>query len=64
MESFPDAELRRNLSLEFSIQDVRRRMVDLQWKDRLALEQEWMELYVDMPQELEVLWMNYVEGIK
>ena len=64
MESFSDAELRRNLSLEFSIQDVRRRMVDLQWKDRLALEQEWMELYVDMPQELEVLWMNYVEGIK
>ena len=64
MESFPDAEMRRNLSLEFSIQDVRRRMVDLQWKDRLALEQEWMELYVDMPQELEVLWMNYVEGIK
>ena len=64
MESFPDAEMRRNLSLEFSIQDVRRRMVDLQWKDRLALEQEWMELYVDMPQEIEVLWMNYAEGIK
>ena len=64
MESFPDAEMRRNLVLEFSIQDVRRRMVDLQWKDRLALEQEWMELYVDMPQEIEVLWMNYAEGIK
>ena len=64
MESFSDAEMRRNLSLEFSIQDVRRRMVDLQWKDRLALEQEWMELYVDMPQEIEVLWMNYAEGIK
>ena len=40
MESFPDAEMRRNLSLEFSIQDVRRRMVELQWKDRLALEHE------------------------
>ena len=64
MESFPDAEMRRNLVLEFSIQDVRRRMVDLQWKDRLALEQEWMELYVDMPQEIEVLWMNHPEGIK
>ena len=64
MESFPDAEMRRNLVLEFSIQDVRRRMVDLQWKDRLALEQEWMELYIDMPQEIEVLWMNYAEGIK
>ena len=64
MESFPDAEMRRNLSLEFSIQDVRRRMVQLQWKDRLALEQEWMELYVDMLQEIEVLWMNHAEGIK
>ena len=64
MESFPDAEMRRNLVLEFSIQDVRRRMVDLQWKDRLALEQEWMELYVDMPQEIEILWMNQSEGIK
>ena len=64
MESFPDAEMRRNLVLEFSIQDVRRRMVDLQWKDRLALEQEWMELYIDMPQEIEVLWMNQAEGIK
>ena len=64
MESFPDAEMRRNLSLEFSIQDVRRRMVQLQWKDRLALEQEWMELYVDMPQKIEVLWMNNAEGIK
>ena len=64
MESFSDAEMRRNLVLEFSIQDVRRRMVDLQWKDRLALEQEWMELYVDMPQEIEVLWMNNAEGIK
>ena len=64
MESFPDAEMRRNLVLEFSIQDVRRRMVDLQWKDRLALEQEWMELYVDMPQEIEVLWMNHAESIK
>ena len=64
MESFSDAEMRRNLVLEFSIQDVRRRMVDLQWKDRLALEQEWMELYIDMPQEIEVLWMNYAEGIK
>ena len=64
MESFPDAEMRRNLSLEFSIQDVRRRMVELQWKDRLALEQEWMELYVDIPQEIEVLWMNHAESIK
>ena len=64
MESFSDAEMRRNLVLEFSIQDVRRRMVDLQWKDRLALEQEWMELYVDMPQEIEVLWMNHAESIK
>ena len=64
MESFPDAEMRRNLSLEFSIQDVRRRMVQLQWKDRLALEQEWMELYIDMPQEIEVLWMNHAESIK
>ena len=64
MESFPDAEMRRNLTLEFSIQDVRRRMVQLQWKERLALEQEWMELYVDMPQEIEILWMNQAEGIK
>ena len=64
MESFPDTEMRRNLSLEFSIQDVRRRMVELQWKDRLALEQEWMELYVDIPQEIEVLWMNHAESIK
>ena len=64
MESFSDAEMRRNLVLEFSIQDVRRRMVDLQWKDRLALEQEWMELYVDIPQEIEVLWMNHAESIK
>ena len=39
-------------------------MVQLQWKDRLALEQEWMELYVDMPQEIEVLWMNHAESIK
>ena len=39
-------------------------MVDLQWKDRLALEQEWMELYIDMTQEIEVLWMNHAEGIK
>ena len=50
MESFADAEMRRDLSLEFSIQDVRRRMLELQWKDRFALEQEWMELRVDMPQ--------------
>ena len=64
MENFSNAEMRRNLSLEFSIQDVRRRMVEIQWKDRLALEQEWMELYVDMPQEIEVLWMNHAEGIK
>ena len=64
MESFADAEMRRHLSLEFSIQDVRRRMLELQWKDRLALEQEWMELYVDMPQEIEVLWMSCPEGIK
>ena len=64
MESFSDAEMCRNMSLEFSIQDVRRRMVELQWKDRLAVEQEWMELYVDMPQEIEVLWMNHAEGIK
>ena len=64
MESFADAEMRLDLSLEFSIQDVRRRMLELQWKDRLALEQEWMELYVDMPQEIEVLWMSCPEGIK
>ena len=64
MESFHDAEMRRNLSLEFSIQDVRRRMVELELKERLALEQEWMDLYVDMPQEIEVLWMNYAESIK
>ena len=64
MENFSDAEMRRNLSLEFSIQDVRRRMVEIQWKDRLALEQEWMELYVDMPQEIEILWMNQAEVIK
>ena len=64
MENFSKAEMRRNLSLEFSIQDVRRRMVEIQWKDRLALEQEWMELYVDMPQEIEILWMNQAEGIK
>lgn len=64
MEIFADAEMRRDLSLEFSIQDVRRRMLELQWKDRLALEQEWMELYVDMPQEIEVLWMSCPEGIK
>ena len=64
MENFSDAEMRRNLLLEFSIQDVRRRMVEIQWKDRLALEQEWMELYVDMPQEIEILWMNQAEVIK
>ena len=64
MENFSNPEMRRNLSLEFSIQDVRRRMVEIQWKDRLALEQEWMELYVDMPQEIEILWMNQAEGIK
>ena len=64
MESFPDTEMRRNLSLEFSIQEVRRRTVELQWKGRLALEQEWMELYVDMPQEIEVLRMNRAESIK
>ena len=64
MEIFSNAEMRRNLSLEFSIQDVRRRMVEIQWKDRLALEQEWMELYVDMPQEIEILWINRAEGIK
>ena len=64
MEIFSNAEMRRNLSLEFSIQDVRRRMVEIQWKDRLALEQEWMELYVDMPQEIEILWMNQAEGVK
>ena len=64
MEIFSNAEMRRNLSLEFSIQDVRRRMVEIQWKDSLALEQEWMELYVDMPQEIEILWMNTAEGIK
>lgn len=64
MEIFADAEMRRDLSLEFSIQDVRRRMLELQWKDRLALEQEWVELYVDMPQEIEVLWMSCPEGIK
>ena len=64
MDNFSNAEMRGNLSLEFSIQDVRRRMVEIQWKDRLALEQEWMELYVDMPQEIEILWMNQAEGIK
>ena len=64
MEIFSNAEMRRNLSLEFSIQDVRRRMVEIQWKDRLALEKEWMELYVDMPQEIEILWINHAEGIK
>ena len=64
MEIFSNAEMRRNLSLEFSIQDVRRRMVEIQWKDRLALEQEWMELYVDMPQEIEILWINHAEGVK
>ena len=64
MEIFSNAEMRRNLSLEFSIQDVRRRMVEIQWKDRLALEQEWMELYVDMPQKIEILWINHAEGIK
>ena len=63
MEIFSNAEMRRNLSLEFSIQDVRRRMVEIQWKDRLALEQEWMELYVDMPQEIEFLWIKHAEGI-
>ena len=64
MEIFSNAEMRRNLSLEFSIQDVRRRMVEIQWKDSLALEQEWMELYIDMPQEIEILWINHAEGIK
>ena len=64
MENCSDAEMRRNLSLEFSIQDVRRRMIKIQWKDRLALEQEWMELYVDIPQEIEILWMNHAENIK
>ena len=64
MENCSDAEMRRNLSLEFSIQDVRRRMIEIQWKDRLALEQEWMELYGDIPQEIEILWMNHAENIK
>ena len=64
MENCSDAEMRRNFSLEFSIQDVRRRMIEIQWKDRLALEQEWMELYVDIPQEIEILWMNHAENIK
>ena len=64
MENCSDAEMRRNLSLEFSIQDVRRRMIEIQWKDRLALEQEWMEVYVDIPQEIEILWMNHAENIK
>ena len=64
MENCSDAEMCRNLSLEFSIQDVRRRMIEIQWKDRLALEQEWMELYVDIPQEIEILWMNHAENIK
>ena len=64
MEIFSNAEMRRNLSLEFSIQDVRRRMVEIQWKDRLALEQEWMELYFDMPQEIEILWIKHAEDIK
>ena len=64
MENCSDAEMRRNLSLEFSIQDIRRRMIEIQWKDRLALEQEWMELYVGIPQEVEILWMNHAENIK
>ena len=64
MENCSDAEMRRTLSSEFSIQDVRRRMIEIQWKDRLALEQEWMGLYVDIPQEIEILWMNHAENIK
>ena len=64
IEIFSDAEMRRSLLLEFSIQDVCRRMVEIQWKDRLALEQERMELCVDMPQEIEILWLNHAEGIK
>ncbi|MEC7737822.1 MAG: hypothetical protein VYE46_02965 [Cyanobacteriota bacterium] len=64
MENFSDAEMRLNLLLEFSIQDVRRRMVEIQLKDRLALEQEWTERYVDMPQKIEILWVHYAEGTK
>ena len=37
-------------------------MVELQWRDRLALENEWMELYIDMPREIDVLWVNYCEA--
>ena len=51
----------RNLVLEVCIHDVLKRMVELQWRDRLALENEWMELYIDMPQEIDVLWVNYCE---
>ena len=39
-------------------------MVEIQWKDRLALEQEWAERYVDMPQKIEILWVHYAEGVK
>ena len=61
MDRIGDAEMCRNLVLEVCIHDFRKRMVELQWKDRLALENEWMELYIDMPQEIDVLWVNYCE---
>ena len=61
MDRIGDAEMRRNLVLEVCIHDFRKRMVELQWRDRLALENEWMELYIDMPQEIDVLWVNYCE---
>ena len=67
--NFPHGKFlrRRDASLfvvKIFIQDVRRRMVEIQWKDRLVLEQEWMELYVGILQEIEILWMNHAEGIK
>ena len=62
MDRIGDAEMRGNLVLEVCIHDVRKRMVELQWRDRLALENEWMELYIDMPQEIDVLWVNYCEA--
>ena len=61
MDRIGDAEMCRNLVLEVCIYDFRKRMVELQWRDRLALENEWMELYIDMPQEIDVLWVNYCE---
>ena len=62
MDRIGDADMRRNLVLEVCVHDVRKRMVELQWRDRLALENEWMELYIDMPREIDVLWVNYCEA--